>query len=158
MRILMICTGNMCRSPLAEAILRAELDKAGVDDVVVESAGTGAWEGRAASDGALLVGLENDLDISAHRSRHLSRDIVEQADIIFTMSRRHTERVKKLGGDGKAFLLGEYAGLKRSKAEIADPYGMELEVYRGTFDRLQSLLRTAASRLKREKDDSGHGN
>jgi protein-tyrosine-phosphatase len=153
MHVLMVCTGNMCRSPLAEAILRAELQQRGVEDVRVASAGTGAWEGRAASDGALLVGLENDLDISEHRSRHLSRNMVEEADIIFTMSRSHSERVRKLGGDGRVFLLGEYAGLKRSKAEIGDPYGRELGVYRDTFELMQGLLRTAAERLMREKDD-----
>ncbi len=157
MHVLMVCTGNMCRSPLAEAILRAELEQLGVRDVTVSSAGTGAWEGRAASDGALLVVLENDLDISSHRSRYLSRDLVEQADVIFTMSRSHTERVKKLGGDGRVHLLGEYAGFKRSKAEVADPYGMALDVYRQTFVRLRDLLRKAALRLVRERDDENLG-
>jgi protein-tyrosine-phosphatase len=105
----------------------------------------------------MLVGLENDLDISAHRSRHLSRDLVEQADIIFTMSRGHAERVKRLGGDGRVFLLGEYVGLKRSKAEVSDPYGRELDFYRQTFVRLHELIKKATSRLLRERDDKDFG-
>jgi protein-tyrosine-phosphatase len=105
----------------------------------------------------MLVGLENDLDISNHRSRHLSRVLVEQANIIFTMSRSHTERVKKLGGDGRVYLLGDYAGLKRSKAEIVDPYGQELDVYRYTFERMKSLLETAAAKLLKERDAEDRG-
>lgn len=158
MHVLMVCTGNMCRSPLAEALLRGEFERRGVGGFKVSSAGTGVWEGRAVSDGALLVGLEHDLDMSAHRSRHLSRELVEQADVIFTMSRQHTEQVKKLGGDGRVFLLGEYVGLQRSKADVADPYGAELDVYRDTFDRLQSLIQVAAERLIKENDAENRGN
>ena len=137
--------------------MRSELEKRGGEDFAVSSAGTGAWEGRAASDGAMLVGLENHLDISSHRSRHLTREMVEEADVILTMSRSHMERVKKLGGYGRVFLLGEYAGEKRWKAEVADPYGEPLEVYRDTFDRLQSLIRRAAERLVVEKNAEDRG-
>jgi protein-tyrosine-phosphatase len=157
MHVMMVCTGNMCRSPLAEAILRAEFERRGAGGFEVSSAGTGAWEGRAPSDGAMLVAMEHDLDISEHRSRHLTRGLVEKADIIFTMSRNHSGRAEKLGGDGRVFLLGEYAGLKRSKAEVADPYGAELDVYRNTFEQLQNLIEVAAERLIREKDDQDRG-
>lgn len=151
MHVLMVCTGNMCRSPLAEAMLRAELERRGADGFTVSSAGTGAWEGRAASDGALLVGLEQGLDLSAHRSRHLTKDVVAEADVIFGMSRAHAERARKLGGGDSAFLLGEYVGLRRSKAEVADPYGAELDVYRDTYSILKSMIEAAAERLIREK-------
>ncbi len=156
MRVLMVCTGNMCRSPLAAAILKAELTDRGAEGFEVSSAGTGAWEGRPASDSALLVGMEHGLDISAHRSRHLSRQMVKDADIIFTMSRPHSERVKKLGGDGRVFLLGEYAGKKRAKAEVADPYGEPLDVYRETFEQLSAFCRKAAERLILENDGEDH--
>ena len=157
MHVMMVCTGNMCRSPMAEAILEAEFERLGAEGFQVSSAGTGAWEGRAPSDGAMLVALENGLDISGHRSRHLSRALVDQADIIFTMSRQHSGRAEKLGGDGRVFLLGEYAGKKRSKAEVADPYGEELHVYRDTFEQLNGLMQIAAERLIKERDEQDRG-
>ena len=64
--VLFVCTGNICRSPLAEALLRRELGLRGTDGVQVSSAGTGAWEGAPTSEGAYLVALENGLDLSAH--------------------------------------------------------------------------------------------
>jgi len=142
---------------MAEAILRAELEKRGAVNIEVSSAGTGAWDDRPASDGAMLVSLEHQLDISSHRSRHLNREMVEKANIIFTMSRLHTERVRKLGGDGKVFLFGEYAGKKRTRAEVADPYGLELKDYRHTFDQLAAYARTVADRLVAENHDERSG-
>jgi len=105
----------------------------------------------------MLIGLEHGLDISSHRSRHLSRDLVGNADVIFGMSRAHVERARKLGGDGRSFLLGEYAGQKRSRAEVDDPYGAELDVYRDTYQHLKSLLDIAVGRLIQENDDANRG-
>ena len=106
MHILFVCTGNTCRSPMAAAIARHVAEERGLTDVVVESAGTGAYDGSTASDGALLVGMERGTDLSSHRSQPLTRALVDAADVVLVMSPQHLQRAYELGGDGKAFLLG----------------------------------------------------
>ncbi|TMG80394.1 MAG: low molecular weight phosphotyrosine protein phosphatase, partial [Betaproteobacteria bacterium] len=104
--VLFVCTGNICRSPLAASLLERALTERGIE-VTVSSAGTGAWDGAPASEGAYLVGLERGLDLSGHRARLLTRELVERADLILTMARHHRARVDELGGEGRVFVLAE---------------------------------------------------
>jgi len=147
--ILLVCTGNICRSPLAASLLEKALKEHGLD-VTVTSAGTGAWDGAPASEGAYLVGLERGLDLSGHRARLLSRELVESADLILTMARHHRARVDELGGEGRVFVLGEYAGRGPESVEVSDPFGGDLEVYRDTCQELEALVAAAAGRLAAE--------
>src|SRR5882672_3144101 len=147
--VLFVCTGNICRSPLASSLLERALKERGLD-LTVSSAGTGAWDGAPASEGAYLVGLERGLDLSGHRARLLTRELVDQADLILTMARHHRARVDELGGEGKVFVLGEYAGLEGDAAEVSDPFGGDLEIYRSTCVELEGLIATAVERLATE--------
>jgi protein-tyrosine-phosphatase len=153
----LVCTGNICRSPLAEALMRRVLAERGRDGFEVESAGTGAWEGAPASEGAYLVGLEHGLDLSDHRARLLTKDLVKRADIVLTMARHHRQRAQELGGEGRTYLLGEYAGRKGPEAEVGDPFGSDLEVYRSTFEELDDLVNKAVDRLIGDLEDAGSG-
>jgi protein-tyrosine-phosphatase len=136
---------------MAEGIARREIIDRGLIDVDVSSAGTSAWTGAPASDGALLVALERRIDLSHHRARLLSQEIVADADVILTMGPPHLERVCELGGEGKAHLLTSFAGGTTSMRPINDPYGGDLEMYRSTFEELEREIRKIFDRLAAEK-------
>lgn len=149
-RILLVCTGNICRSPLAAALLERALAERSITGISVSSAGTGAWDGAPVSEGAYLVALERGLDLSSHRARLLTRELVEGADLILTMARHHRARVDELGGEGRVFVLGEYAGREGDGAEVSDPFGGDLDVYRDTCSELEALLQAAVDRIGKE--------
>jgi len=144
MHILLICTGNTCRSPTAEALLRRALADRGVSGVTVASAGTGAWDGSPASEGAYLVGLENGLDLSGHRARLLTRELIRSADLILTMSSQQRARVEAMGAGDKTHELTAYAG---AAGDVNDPYGSDLDAYRRTYAELERLTEAVVARV-----------
>ena len=150
MRLLFVCTGNTCRSPMAEAIARQLADERGLD-VTASSAGTSAWDGAPASDGALLVALEEGLDLSIHRAQVLSRDLVAAADLILVMSPHHGERAIVLGGEGRTHLLTDYAARTTTGRPVQDPFGGELDLYRATLVELSSEMALVFDRLAAER-------
>jgi protein-tyrosine-phosphatase len=147
MRLLFVCTGNTCRSALAEVLAHREAIERGLVDVDVASAGTSAWTGAPASDGALLVALERSLDLSGHRSQQLTRELVEAHDVILAMGPHHLERIEALGGEGKAHLLTAFAAGTPTGRAIADPFGGDLDQYRATLEELQGEIRRVFDRL-----------
>jgi protein-tyrosine-phosphatase len=151
MHLLFVCTGNTCRSPIAAAIARQVADERALTDLEITSAGTSAAEGQPASDGAVLVGLERELDLTGHRARQLTPEHVEAADLILVMGPHHLERVEALGGAGKAYLLTAYSSRGNDDRAVSDPFGGDLEVYRATVEELDAEIRRAVDRLAGER-------
>jgi len=146
MNLLFVCSGNTCRSPMAEALARKIADRRGIKDLSVTSAGTNASDNVPATDEALLVGIERDIDLTGHRARKLTPEIVSEADLIFVMTPGHLEQVKQLGGRGKVHVIDEYASGIVNQG-ITDPYGGDLEAYRQTADVLELELERLFDRL-----------
>lgn len=147
MHILVVCSGNTCRSPLAAAMLAARLAaEPTLAHSTVSSAGTSAWDGSPASEGSYLVALERDLDLSTHRARMLTVEEVQRADLILTMTGAHASRVADLGGASKVATMSEYAGLENG--DVPDPFGGDVEAYRAVADTMAGLIEAIVARLR----------
>jgi len=140
--ILVVCVGNICRSPTGERLLQQLLP--GKD---ITSAGVGALVGHPMDELAAEIVVQHGLDPSGHVARQLTPDICKQADIILTMSNRNIEEICQISPEsrGKAMLYGRWIGDK----EIPDPYRRELIVYEQAFELLDEGARAWLQALQR---------
>jgi protein-tyrosine phosphatase len=147
--ILFVCTGNTCRSPLAEALARAELERREWHHVRVGSAGIAAHPGEPASEHAVTVAERHGVPMREHRSRVLTPELIEWADLVLGMSPSHLMTVHHLGGGDKASLLGDFAaGGDGEGYPVPDPYGGDAGIYQRTLVELDRLIRASLDRLE----------
>jgi protein-tyrosine-phosphatase len=135
-KVVFVCLGNICRSPMAEGLLRKMRP-----DLSVSSAGISALMGSGAAHEALLVMRDYGVDISDHAARQVDWEMVQEADLVLTMERYQRERLKKAypEADGKIYTLKEYAGLG---GDIPDPYGAAREFYEAVAREIEEALVT----------------
>jgi protein-tyrosine-phosphatase len=144
--VLFVCAGNICRSPLAEAIARRLASERRLH-VEFESAGVSAIDGGPATPEALQVAREHGLDLSSFSSRSLTARAVRRADLVLTMTAEQRARSRSLGAR-RALVVTELGS--GSGRTVADPYGCGIAAYRRVYDELASEIELVLDALERE--------
>lgn len=149
-RILFVCTGNTCRSPMAEAILKSK----SIPNIEVKSAGVFAIDGGDASDHTQAVLKENQI-AHQHRSSMLTKEMVDWSTHILTMSRGHKSTVINMFPEAlnKTFTITEFAGDSRN-GDVVDPYGGTIDIYRYTYQELSEKVSKVIKRLQKENEET----
>ena len=148
-KILFVCSGNTCRSPLAEAVARSILPPRTGFEVAIASAGTSALDGSPASGFSLEVAQAHGLDLSPHRARVVTREMVRDSDLIVTMGVRHRDAIEALDAEAVeyTYLLTNFSD--HLHGEIPDPIGSGREVYERTYLAIRDCIESMAGRLDR---------
>lgn len=141
--ILVVCIGNICRSPMAEALLAAALP-----DLSVSSAGTGALVGQPADAAAVQLMDARGLNISAHRARQIGSTLCQQADLILVMDQAQRRHLESLYPQvrGKVFRIGELA-----KQDVPDPYRRGPEAFKLALALIETGVNVWVERIQKAR-------
>lgn len=146
--ILFVCTANICRSPIASALFRAIISgEADASNWEIDSAGTWAVEGKPAAEYSQAVVKALGHDLSTHRSKSITMEMLGSYDLILVMEAFHKEALiaEFPAHKGKIFQLSELTG---RKFDVRDPYGSDIEDYRDTAKLINGILREGLPKLR----------
>ena len=136
-KIMFICSGNTCRSPLAEGLFKKYLQENNITNVKVGSAGVGAFPGDAVSINSILVAGSRGVDISEHRARNINPEHLLTTDLFFCMSESHKQVLLRHCDEEKIVVLN-----------VPDPYGRPIEIYEECAKQLESKFPEILERIQ----------
>jgi len=154
--VVFVCTGNICRSPMAEGILKDlvldEFEKRSqVIPVEIMSAGVLAMEGNPASRFAIEVSAQHGINLNFHRSRHITENLVKRADLILTMDESHTEYIRfNWQNIEYVYELKKFGREKipeNTSSDIMDPIGLDIETYEEIFNELEREIKRVSQNI-----------
>ncbi|TDO16626.1 MULTISPECIES: low molecular weight protein-tyrosine-phosphatase [Halomonas] len=142
-RILIVCTGNICRSPVAAALLQRRLP-----GLAVESAGLGALVGQPVDDQARRLAMADGLDLDAHRARQLDDPLLAEADLVLVMTDGQRQALARRWPQarGKTLLMGKWLD-PQAPIDIPDPYRKSVDVFEHVYQLLDEATRLWSQRL-----------
>ena len=141
-KILFICLGNLCRSPMAEYLSRNRLENKGKRDIKISSAGFLDQTGSLSPGEIHMVMNEAGLDVSQHRSSPITEEKITDADLIIVMEKRQRENLCRQFPDEayRIFLLSQFDGQNPEERDVTDPMGQGLPFYRNCFNEIRTLV------------------
>lgn len=151
--VLFVCTGNSCRSVMAEGLLKKYLKEMGKNDIKVSSAGIAAIDGNMPTNETIAVMENEDVDVSGHRTRKLDENMVKDSDLILVMEDIHKEFIDSTFPEGsyKTYLLKEYGaegeGNYPESSNIADPIGRPIDYYKLSMHVIDDQVKRVARSL-----------
>ncbi len=146
LRIVFVCSGNICRSPLAEAMVKPMLAERDIPAVVI-SAGTLGLQGRPAAANSIAAAAEIGIDLEGHRSQGVSLGLMRMADRIVVMAPRHEAELTRQDPALAAKIVRLWEYLDEELDHIPDPVGQDLETFRVMRDRLKQALEAWVEQL-----------
>ncbi len=145
-KIIFVCTGNLCRSPMAEALFNMMSKKKGLP-FWASSAGLMAYNGNKASENAVLAMSERGIDLTYHRARSVEEELLDKFDVIFVMEHSQLESLPDHHQE-KAHMLSDFAS--DVDEDIFDPYGADLQTYEMCAEIIEKHVLDLPSRLLQE--------